>query len=50
MESITDLLMFDLKVEMSAEPVVEEGLLDITGSLQLELMMRQKSADELTHQ
>lgn len=34
-DSITDLLVFDLKVEVSAEPVVEEGLLNITGGLQL---------------
>lgn len=28
-----DLLVFDLKVEVSAEPVVEEGLLNVTGGL-----------------
>lgn len=32
-DSITDLLVFDLKVEVSAEPVVEEGLLNVTGGL-----------------
>lgn len=26
-------MMFNLKVEMSAEPVIEEGLLNITGGL-----------------
>lgn len=31
--SITDLLVFDLKVEVSTEPVVEGGLLDITGGV-----------------
>lgn len=32
-DSIIDLLVFDLKVEVSAEPVVEEGLLNVTGGL-----------------
>ena len=33
LDSIIDLLVFDLKVEVAAEPVVEGGLLDVTGGL-----------------
>lgn len=36
--------MFDLKVEMSAEPVVEGGLFNVTGGLKLQEKV-QESAD-----
>lgn len=40
--------MFDLKVEMSAEPVVEGGLFNVTGGLKLQEKV-QESADQIIH-
>jgi hypothetical protein len=37
-----DLLVFDLEIQMACEPIVKEGLFNITSGLQLEFIKKGK--------